>query len=211
MVRRHLAGARRGRRSPATHPLSPRLVTADVRILLPNGREYQNTEQDWTYLCSASLAARYLDLVPFDGLIDRRNDEPMIFAEHRPPGSDGFVRCDSRSRVRAIDEPEMPSLPWLHVDGLRGCGSRLHRRGVDREEHPERLAGAALPAARRQPRGRHRRAERDALARVGAALRRVWSAGADHLHLGLRSRRALHAEGGCPEGRVHDRQVRPRR
>ena len=31
--------------------------------------------------CTASLAARYLDRIPFDGLIDRRNDEPMIFAE----------------------------------------------------------------------------------------------------------------------------------
>src|SRR4051794_2460282 len=48
-----------------------------VRILLPNGREYQNTEADWNYLCGASLAARYLDLVPLDGLTDRRNDEPM--------------------------------------------------------------------------------------------------------------------------------------
>ncbi len=59
-----------------------------VRILLPNGREYQNTENDWTFLCWASLAARYLDLIPFDGLTDRRNDEPM------------FVRIAERSAGR---------------------------------------------------------------------------------------------------------------
>ena len=35
-----------------------------VRILLPNGREYQNTENDWTFLCMAGLAARYLDRIP---------------------------------------------------------------------------------------------------------------------------------------------------
>ena len=48
-----------------------------VRILLPNGREYQNTENDWNYLGLASLAARYLDLIPFDGLVDRRNGPPV--------------------------------------------------------------------------------------------------------------------------------------
>src|SRR5262245_6828681 len=45
-----------------------------------DGSVYQNTENDWNGLIAASLAARYLGLVPFDGLIDRRNDEPMIFA-----------------------------------------------------------------------------------------------------------------------------------
>jgi hypothetical protein len=47
---------------------------------LPSGRAYENTESDWTYLCSAGLAARYLDLIPFDGLIDRRNGAPMFFS-----------------------------------------------------------------------------------------------------------------------------------
>src|SRR5262245_8032900 len=56
-----------------------------IRILLPDGREYQNTEKDWAYLCLASLAARYLDLIPFDGLEDKRNDEPMILARNADP------------------------------------------------------------------------------------------------------------------------------
>ena len=60
-----------------------RLVSAEHGrlVLRPDGRAYENTENDWTFLCTASLTARYLDLIPFDGLIDRRNDEPMIFAE----------------------------------------------------------------------------------------------------------------------------------
>src|SRR5262245_774890 len=56
------------------------LVSSTVPICKPDGSAYQNTEADWNTLNTASLAARYLDLVPFDGLVDRRNDEPMIFA-----------------------------------------------------------------------------------------------------------------------------------
>src|SRR5215468_6450538 len=52
-----------------------------VRILLPDGSEYENTLNHWNYLCAASLTARYLDLVPFDGLVDKRNDQPLIYAK----------------------------------------------------------------------------------------------------------------------------------
>lgn len=49
-------------------PIHYRLISQPdgKRILLPHGREYQNTDTDWTYLVTASLTARYLDLVPFD-------------------------------------------------------------------------------------------------------------------------------------------------
>ena len=59
-----------------------RLISSTAPIRKPDGSEYENTENDWKGLVSASLAARYLGLVPFDGLVDRRNDEPMIFAEN---------------------------------------------------------------------------------------------------------------------------------
>lgn len=81
-----------------------------VRILLPDGREYQNTEKDWQYLCSASLAARYLDLVPFDGLVDRRNGEPMIFAA--PADA---VPEEVETHVVGgvdVDVPDLPILPF---------------------------------------------------------------------------------------------------
>src|SRR6516164_4130919 len=57
-----------------------RLIST-TSLCKPDGRNYNNTEGDWSFLIAASLAARYLDLVPFDGLVDRRNAEPMIFAE----------------------------------------------------------------------------------------------------------------------------------
>jgi hypothetical protein len=96
-----------------------RLVSppAGVRFLLPNGREYQNTENDWTFLCSASLAARYLDLVPFDGLTDRRNDEPRLFAlnPQLDPNEGRVVSSEVLFDEPEIEAPEFPTLPEIHI------------------------------------------------------------------------------------------------
>jgi hypothetical protein len=89
-----------------------------VRILLPNGREYQNTENDWTFLCMAGLAARYLDRIPFDGLIDRRNDEPMIFAGSADQDFDPEVSCSLLWDDVDVTVPDFPHLPALYVDGF---------------------------------------------------------------------------------------------
>ncbi len=48
-------------------------------VLKPSDQPYENTDTDWALLVRASLSARYLDLIPLDALVDRRNDEPMIF------------------------------------------------------------------------------------------------------------------------------------
>jgi hypothetical protein len=89
----------------------------------PDGRNYNNTEGDWNFLIAASLAARYLDLVPFDGLVDRRNAAPMIFAENMEtdPNQEIEVFCavqDDEPRIDEVKTPEMPELPWL---GLGIC------------------------------------------------------------------------------------------
>lgn len=45
----------------------------------PNGAVYQNNEDDWKWLTDrASKAARWLGYIPFDQIIDQRNDEPVI-------------------------------------------------------------------------------------------------------------------------------------
>jgi hypothetical protein len=97
------------------------LVSSDKPIIKPDGREFQNTEGDWTFLCSASLSARYLDLVPFDGLVDRRNGEPMIFAANldADPNEKLEASCSVSGEEPYLPEiaiPGMPSLPWLHLD-----------------------------------------------------------------------------------------------
>lgn len=57
-----------------------------------NGLPYENTENDWNYLCNAGKYARYLGLVNPAAFVDRRNPEPHIFRpyEERPekPGWD---------------------------------------------------------------------------------------------------------------------------
>ena len=50
-------------------------------VLKPDTQPYENTSNDWSLLARASLSARYLDLIPLDALVDRRNDEPIIFCE----------------------------------------------------------------------------------------------------------------------------------
>lgn len=97
-----------------------RLVSppAGIRILLPNGGEYQNTEKDWKYLCWGSLAARYLDLIPFDGLDDKRNSEPLLFANDVNPQRTLTAVCETSNEWTYFDKPDLPSLPGLYVSGF---------------------------------------------------------------------------------------------
>jgi hypothetical protein len=93
---------------------------------MPSGRLYENTERDWAHLCSASLAARYLDLVPFDGLIDRRNDEPMFFAANTEldPNEEREVSSSVLFDEVEIGVPDFPTLPEIHIFGLDGDAAR---------------------------------------------------------------------------------------
>jgi hypothetical protein len=89
-----------------------------IRILLPNGREYQNTERDWAFLCEASLSARYLDLVPFDGLVDKRNNEPLLLAKDTDPEQELEAHCGVVER-NSLEIPELPPLPELGLGGFK--------------------------------------------------------------------------------------------
>jgi hypothetical protein len=93
-------------------------LSGGSRVLLPSGREYQNTEKDWTYLAGASLGARYLNLVPFDGLVDQRNAEAMIFAKDLDPADRGPVSSAVAADEVEMPEIEMPVTPWVYVGGL---------------------------------------------------------------------------------------------
>jgi hypothetical protein len=97
-----------------------RLVST-TSLCKPDGRPYNNTEGDWNFLIAASGAARYLDLVPFDGLVDRRNDEPMIFAENMETDPDQEIQvgcqvADGEPLIEEVKPPEQPELPWLYLD-----------------------------------------------------------------------------------------------
>jgi hypothetical protein len=99
-----------------------RLVSSTAPIRKPDGANYENTPNDWDFLCGASLSARYLDLVPFDGLVDRRNDEPLIFASDLDADPDREIELScgvggDRPSVRVLDIPNMPVLPFLDLYG----------------------------------------------------------------------------------------------
>jgi hypothetical protein len=90
------------------------------RVPKLDGAEYQNTLDDWNELIGASLAARYLGLIPADALVDRRNEEPMDFAaKARTDGEVSAVVLNSGARV---DVPAMPILPFYSIDGFDTAG-----------------------------------------------------------------------------------------
>ena len=74
----------------------------------PNGEPYTNTDSDWLWLGMAAKSARWLRYIPFNRIVDQRNDEPEITlwspssADRRPYVSVNFdvnfdvVRCRRR-------------------------------------------------------------------------------------------------------------------
>ncbi|MBB3148772.1 hypothetical protein FHS21_005220 [Phyllobacterium trifolii] len=57
------------------------LISQPLPIIRPDGQPYTNTLTNWKYFGKASLSARYLKMLPFGALADRRNDPPIIYAD----------------------------------------------------------------------------------------------------------------------------------
>jgi hypothetical protein len=54
-------------------------IVATGGVLKPDGKPYTNTEADWIWLREvAAKAARWLGYVPFESIIDNRNDGPDL-------------------------------------------------------------------------------------------------------------------------------------
>jgi hypothetical protein len=68
----------------------------------------------------------YLGLIPFDGLVDRRNDEPMIFEVNAElaPDEEREVSCDLYDASTGLSVPDMPVLPSLGVEMLDSAAVR---------------------------------------------------------------------------------------
>jgi hypothetical protein len=73
------------------------LVSQNPPVLTPSGTPYVNSADCVGLLERASLDARYLNLVPPDAMVDRRNDAPRIF---RPEAIE-------TSAVIGVPEPEL--------------------------------------------------------------------------------------------------------
>jgi hypothetical protein len=73
---------------------------------------YENTEDQWNDLCEAAKKARYLDLVPADAFVDRRNPEPIFIEPTFSEALTGIVRPEDWE----WDVPDFPDLPSLELD-----------------------------------------------------------------------------------------------
>ena len=49
----------------------------------PNGQKYRNDDDDWKWLNGPSQAARWLEYIDLDAIVDERNDEPLIRLDER--------------------------------------------------------------------------------------------------------------------------------
>ncbi len=107
-----------------SHPrrLHYTIVSQDPPILKPNLLPYLNTENDWKTLLSASLSARYLQLIPDGALADHRNDPPILNASN--PGT---------------------QRPWVHL--INAYGARLDEDLPDNEVMPPWLCAYDLDVA----------------------------------------------------------------
>ncbi len=86
-------------------------------LLKPDGKPYENTTTDSGLLNRASLSARYLDLIPLDALIDRRNDEPMIFTPEGPDLAPRIVtQGEEPDAVSYVSDT--PDLPDYLIEGF---------------------------------------------------------------------------------------------
>lgn len=95
-----------------------RLISSseDARVLKPDSAPYENTDNDWKLLGRAGLAARYLDFVPAAAFVDRRNDEPQIFAPE-PTTLDPTIDVDNDFAYIGCGEfPDLPSLSINHLE-----------------------------------------------------------------------------------------------
>ena len=96
------------------------LVSEKLPVIKPDGRPYENTMDDWNFLLNASLAARYLEIIPIDAIEDHRNAPPMIFA----PSAGGITAITAEDTYVSFgagrdDFPELPNLAVNNFDPVQ--------------------------------------------------------------------------------------------
>lgn len=99
------------------------IISQDPPVLKPNGDPYINTLNDWKFLGTASLAARYDHLIPDNALVDRRNPQPVIHVaepfNYPPQVYVSFAEASPRIAMPDLD------LPGYGVYGMSGQDAYL--------------------------------------------------------------------------------------
>ena len=82
---------------------------------MPNGSPYRNNPECYEWLMHRAKFARYLGYVPFDRIIDNRNEEPIIIEPFEPEPRRGWAEWDE---VCPIEMPDFDmSEPGVHLEG----------------------------------------------------------------------------------------------
>lgn len=84
-----------------------------LRLMLPNGKPYENTMECWDTLLQATKAARYLRLVDIYSFDDRKNDE--AYDRSRNNYSDPSIEVQDYLYSSSLELPEFPSYPSYNL------------------------------------------------------------------------------------------------
>lgn len=89
------------------------LVTQDPPVKKPDGTDYENTEKCWDGLNTASLGARYTEVIGSDSFVDRRNPDPEIFhrVSNEPEPETLIAEGSSWFQYGLPSVPELKDLP----------------------------------------------------------------------------------------------------
>jgi hypothetical protein len=105
---------KRFRLGPGTHVrrVHYKLISQAAPIKMSNGMPFKNTAECWEDMIGWSNDARYLDIVPAEDFIDRRNAKPLIYL---PVGSRSGSLCLINNAPDVELASAMPDLPALYL------------------------------------------------------------------------------------------------
>jgi hypothetical protein len=86
-------------------------ISQDPPIICPNGKPYENTDNDWAFLVMAAKHARYLGMVDPEAFIDRRNPDPIIYTNwNNGANPDPVILVSNDWNAYDYELPDLPNL-----------------------------------------------------------------------------------------------------
>ena len=132
-------------------------LVSSTSLTRPDGSRYLNTADCWEWLqVEAAKAARWLGYVPFDQIVDARNDAPVIVV-HDGEALESQIGLGAEIEVRVPDLEDIK--PTVYLAGFRGRQKSSPRAVRREDQHRFRRApavrlvqGGPLPPERRDHR-----------------------------------------------------------
>lgn len=93
-----------------------RMISQEIPFILPDGKPYENTDVCWDYLNNASKYARYLDLVDESLFVDKRNPDPIIYANRDK--YEPFIEVGNNFSFDRVELDPFPDKPNYRLYGF---------------------------------------------------------------------------------------------